>query len=241
MNITRQTPITILTGAGISKESGLDTFRCAGGIWERYNLEDVCSPEGYARNPSLVQEFYNGRRAQLFDKAVQPNDAHRAIARLQKEWNAPVILVTQNIDNLHERGGSENPIHMHGELTRVFCTACNAHFDVKEDVTIETVCPECACQGTVRPDIVWFGEMPYHMDDIYQALRRGGIFMAIGTSGNVYPAAGFVSEARRVGAYCVELNLEPSLGATLFHEQRYGPATRIVPQYVDELLAISDR
>jgi NAD-dependent deacetylase len=229
-------PIVILTGAGISRESGLHTFRDADGIWAQVRIEDVATPEAFARDPARVQEFYNARRAGLLDPAVQPNAAHRALARLEQEHGAPVTLVTQNVDDLHERAGSRNLLHMHGELLKSRCAACDAVFACREDITTDAICPQCRQAGTLRPDVVWFGEMPMRMDEIEAAIAASGLFVSIGTSGNVYPAAGFVREARRAGARTVELNLEPSEGASLFHERVHGPATEIVPAFVARLL-----
>lgn len=230
-------PIVILTGAGISQESGLDTFRDAGGIWSKVRLEDVATPEAFERDPELVQGFYNKRRAGLLDPAVAPNSAHAALARLQEKWPGDVLLVTQNIDDLHERAGARDVVHMHGELLKARCTACGNTAEWREDLTVETPCLACGSVGTKRPDVVWFGEMPLHMDKIEWALTQCGLFVSIGTSGHVYPAAGFVDMARLRGkAHTIELNLEPSEGATRFHECRRGQATDIVPAFVDELL-----
>ena len=230
--------IVILTGAGISKESGLDTFRDADGIWNKVRLEDVATPEAFARNPRRVHDFYNARRRAVRNPNVTPNAAHLALARLEASWPGELLLVTQNVDNLHERAGSRNLLHMHGELLKTRCARCDAvHADIADELSLDLVCPACAKPGGLRPHVVWFGEMPFEMERIYQTLGRCGFFLSIGTSGNVYPAAGFVEEARRVaGAHTVELNLEPSEGASLFMERRYGPATQIVPAYVDRLL-----
>lgn len=228
--------IVILTGAGISKESGLDTFRDKDGLWAKVNLEDVATPDGYRRNPAMVQAFYNERRRGIQNPNIQPNAAHRALAKLEAEWPGEVLLVTQNIDNLHERGGSTNLIHMHGEMLKARCEACNIVMDWERDIDVNETCAACAATGSVRPHVVWFGEMPFDMDRIFAALGRCDLFISIGTSGNVYPAAGFVQEARMSGALTVEINLEPSEGATLFHETRYGPASELVPGYVEELL-----
>ncbi len=230
--------IVILTGAGISKESGLDTFRDAGGTWARFSLEDVCTPEGYARNPALVHEFYNARRREIQTPDIQPNAAHHALARLEENWGGPVCVVTQNVDNLHERAGSKNLIHMHGELCRALCTYCERTSEWLADMGADSVCPLCGIAGNVRPDIVWFGEMPYHMEKIYALLENCGLFISIGTSGVVYPAAGFVQHVRhRTDARTVEMNLEPSEGASAFLDRLYGPATDIVPAFIDDLLA----
>ncbi|MGY0829809.1 Sir2 family NAD+-dependent deacetylase [Azospirillum argentinense] len=231
--------IVILTGAGISKESGLDTFRCADGIWAKVDLEDVATPEGFARDPALVHRFYNDRRRGLRDPAVQPNAAHLALAELERRWKGDLLLVTQNIDDLHERGGSQTLIHMHGELNAVFCRHCHNKVEHwTSDLSVEDVCPSCARKGGMRPDVVWFGEMPYQMERIYRALGACDLFVSIGTSGNVYPAAGFVAEARNAGALTLELNLEPSAGASLFTDSVNGPATEIVPAFVTELLSL---
>ncbi|WP_425407417.1 Sir2 family NAD+-dependent deacetylase [Hwanghaeella sp.] len=230
-------PIVVLTGAGISKESGLDTFRDEDGIWSKVRIEDVATPEAFRRDPERVMEFYNHRRAGLLDPAVHPNEAHKALARLQESWPEEVMVVTQNIDNLHERGGAKDVVHMHGELLKVRCEACGNISEWLEDLTIDTPCFVCGSVGTKRPHVVWFGEMPLHMDKIEWALTHCGLFVSIGTSGNVYPAAGFVSMARLRGkAYTIELNLEPSEGSSLFHECRHGQATDLVPAFVDELL-----
>lgn len=227
--------IVILTGAGVSAESGVATFRGAGGLWEGHRIEEVASPEGFERDPVLVQTFYNLRRAAL--KTVEPNAAHRAIARLQREWRGgEVMLITQNVDDLHERGGSPSVIHMHGELLQIKCTDCGKSSRWHEDITPDLACTRCHRIGTLRPDIVWFGEMPYHMIEIYSALAKAATFAAIGTSGKVYPAADFVREASRSGAHCIEFNLEPSDVADAFDEQRIGPAGVEVVRWVEALL-----
>lgn len=229
--------IVILTGAGISKESGLDTFRDAGGIWAKVRIEDVATPEAFARDPGRVQAFYNARRRSLLDPAVQPNAAHAALARLEQAWPGPVLLVTQNIDDLHDRAGSRNLIHMHGEMLKARCEGCGVVEPWREDLEADTACRSCRAAGGMRPHVVWFGEMPLQMERIMAALADCALFVSIGTSGSVYPAAGFVQEARYVGgAHTVELNLEPSAGVTGFHEARHGPATVLVPAFVEELL-----
>jgi NAD-dependent deacetylase len=229
-------PIVILTGAGISRESGLHTFRDADGIWAQVRIEDVATPEAFARDPARVQAFYNARRTGLLDAAVQPNAAHRALARLEQAYGAPVTVVTQNVDDLHERAGSRNLIHMHGELLKSRCAECDAVFACREDIATDAICANCRQTGTLRPDVVWFGEMPMRMDEIEEAIAASGLFVSIGTSGNVYPAAGFVRDARRAGARTIELNLEPSEGASLFHERIHGRATEVVPAFVSRLL-----
>ena len=236
MPLDRNASIVILTGAGISRESGLHTFRDADGIWAQVRLEDVATPEAFARHPRRVQEFYNARRRGLLDRAVQPNPAHAALAELERRWTGPVLLVTQNIDDLHERAGSTALVHMHGELLKAFCAHCRHTQEVRTDLSVEDICPACGRKGGMRPDVVWFGEMPYHMERIYGALTGCDLFVSIGTSGNVYPAAGFVAEANAGGACTVELNLEPSAGATQFDESIHGPATSVVPAFVRGLL-----
>lgn len=238
MRLLPTSPIVILTGAGISRESGLHTFRDADGIWAQVRLEDVATPEGYARDPARVQDFYNARRRGLNDPGVVPNAAHFALANLERLWPGEVLVVTQNIDDLHERAGQQRLLHMHGELLKVFCTHCRVVEMCTGDVSVTETCPNCGTAGTLRPDVVWFGEMPYHMERIYEALTECDLFISIGTSGNVYPAAGFVAEARANGAHTVELNLEPSQGVSLFAEAVLGPATEVVPAYVNELLAL---
>jgi NAD-dependent deacetylase len=235
--MTRYTNIVILTGAGISAESGIATFRDKDGIWSKYDYRDVATPEGYARNPRLVLDFYNARRTQ--SSGAKPNAAHHALAALEQGHKGSVLVVTQNVDQLHEAAGTLNLIHMHGEHGKVLCSHCQARAPWghnQPDLTPELACASCGKAGGLRPDVVWFGEMPYHMDRIYDALGNADLFISIGTSGNVYPAAGFVAEARRSGAHAVELNLEASEGASQFHERRHGPATSIVPAFVQELL-----
>ncbi|EUK18013.1 NAD-dependent deacylase [Commensalibacter papalotli (ex Servin-Garciduenas et al. 2014)] len=230
--------IVILTGAGVSKESGLDTFRDANGIWAKYSMEEVCTPEGFKRNPQKLHEFYNKLRNDLPN--VQPNAAHIALAELekaieQKKIDAELIIITQNIDDLHERAGSKKLYHMHGELYKLWCRGCDAKIKWQHDCFIDTPCPHCG-QQKLRPDIVWFGEMPYDMDKIQSALLSCDLFVSIGTSGVVYPAAGFVQMASSGHAKTVELNLEPSAGTTCFNESKLGPATQLVPQFVEQVL-----
>ena len=227
--------IVILSGAGISRESGLATFRDADGIWQRVRIEDVATPEAFARDPERVHAFYNARRAGLRDPAVQPNAAHAALVELERRWPGRVLLVTQNVDDLHDRAGQRNLLHMHGELLRARCLRCGAGSTWTEDLSTATSCPACGRTGGMRPDVVWFGEMPRHMEAIEVALAGCGLFVSIGTSGAVYPAAGFVAAARG-HARTVELNLEPSEGTHLFEEARHGRATELVPRFVAELL-----
>lgn len=231
-------PIVILTGAGISQESGLATFRDRGGLWARVRIEDVATPDAFRRDPARVQGFYNARRAQLRDPAVVPNAAHQALAILEQRWPGEVLVVTQNVDDLHERAGSTRLIHMHGELMKARCLACDATLPWREDITPAAACPGCARAGTLRPHVVWFGEMPLEMERIEAALDACGLFVSIGTSGSVYPAAGFVAQLRG-RARTVELNLEPSEGSPLFDEAIHGPATQVVPAFVARLLEAS--
>ncbi|WP_170414381.1 MULTISPECIES: NAD-dependent deacylase [Ruegeria] len=226
--------IVILTGAGISAESGLGTFRDEGGLWAQHRIEDVATPEGFARDPALVHRFYNARRVQA--AKAKSNAAHAALARLQMDFPGEVVIVTQNVDSLHESGGAEHVIHMHGTLAGAFCPACSHRWASPPEMAVGEPCPACGA-ATARPDVVWFGEMPYHMDAIYDHLAEATLFAAIGTSGQVYPAAAFVHEALQSGARTVELNLEPSTGASSFDEVILGPATETVPSWVDDLLS----
>ena len=228
--------IVVLTGAGISRESGLATFRDRDGVWARVRIGDVATPEAFARDPARVHDFYNARRAQLDEPAIAPNAAHLAVAALERSWPGTFLLVTQNVDDLHERAGSRRLVHMHGELKRARCTRCGATHACTAPLDTRTPCPSCVTPGGMRPDIVWFGEMPYHMDRISGALARCGLFISIGTSGSVYPAAGFVAEVRD-RAETVELNLLPSEGEAQFDHAIHGPATEVVPAYVAHLLA----
>jgi len=225
--------IVILTGAGISAESGLGTFRDAGGLWEQYPLEQVATPEGFAENPALVHDFYNARRKNCAE--AEPNPAHFALADLERDFKGSVLIVTQNVDDLHERAGSQNILHMHGEMGKAKCHICDHRWRSPPQLFAETPCPSCTEPAT-RPDIVWFGEMPYHMAKIEQCLQDADLFVSIGTSGNVYPAAGFVQQARLAGAQTLELNLEPSQGASNFHAARNGPASEVVPRWVNEII-----
>lgn len=228
-----QESIVILTGAGISAESGIDTFRDSGGLWERHSIYDVATPEGFARNPDMVLRFYDERRAGL--TKVEPNAAHIALARLEEAFVGDLLLVTQNVDDLHERGGFKDVCHMHGELMSALCTSCGTRSRWHATMLDRPACPVCQAP-TLRPDVVWFGEMPYQMGRIEQALATCDLFVSIGTSGAVYPAAGFVAQAKAMGARTLELNLEPSEGSAIFHEARHGPASALVPQWVDEVL-----
>ena len=226
--------IVILTGAGISAESGIDTFRAADGLWERHRIEDVATPEGFARDPDLVHRFYDMRRAAIVTK--QPNPAHEALARLDRSWPGALLIVTQNIDDLHERAGAERVLHMHGQALAALCAQCGARHGWTGPMIDRPACPSCG-ETALRPDVVWFGEMPYGMERIYQALQRADLFVSMGTSGAVYPAAAFVQEARAAGAATLELNLERSEGSHWFDKTRFGLASVLVPQWVDEMLA----
>jgi NAD-dependent deacetylase len=226
--------IVVLTGAGISRESGLATFRDPDGIWAQVRIEDVATPEAFARDPERVQAFYNARRAALHDPAIRPNAAHLALARLEREYPGEMLVVTQNVDSLHEQAGSRALLHMHGALNEVACLRCDAVANWGGDITAASACASCG-QPALRPNVVWFGEMPFHMEKIDVALARCSLFVAVGTSGQVYPAAGFINAV--VGrARTVELTLEPSAVSPLFDECRHGKATETVPAFVDELL-----
>ena len=227
--------VVALTGAGISAESGIRTFRAADGLWEEHHIEDVASPEGFARDPELVHRFYNRRRQQLLAAEVQSNRAHLALAEFEQHWHGNFLLVTQNIDDLHQRAGSKNLIHMHGELLKLRCAETGALQPWRGDSSPLSRCRCCNRPGNLRPHVVWFGEMPLEMEPIHAALAHCDLFVAIGTSGNVYPAAGFFQVAREAGAHTVELNLEPSVSGSAFDQQQYGLATDIVPRYFDEL------
>ncbi len=228
--------VVVLTGAGISAESGIRTFRATDGLWEEHRVEDVATPEGFARDPQLVQAFYNARRQQLQQPEIKPNAAHLALAELERALGDRFVLITQNIDNLHERAGNRNVIHMHGELLKVRCSQSGQILEWRQDVTEDDKCHCCQFPAPLRPHVVWFGEMPLGMDDIYQSLAMADLFIAIGTSGHVYPAAGFVHEARLHGAHTVELNLEPSQVGSEFEEKHYGLASKVVPEFVERLL-----
>lgn len=229
-----------MTGAGISAESGLKTFRDSNGLWENHRLEDVSTPEAFSRNPDLVYRFYNARRRQLISDDVKPNEAHIALAKLEAATGVDVVIVTQNVDNLHEQGGSKNLLHMHGELLSARCTVSGESFFIDSDFDQTTFCQCCERPNPIRPNIVWFGEVPFHMDAIQQYLRQCDLFVSIGTSGSVYPAAGFVQEATFAGATTVELNLEPSDGSRYFDQGIYGKAGDVVPKFVEEILANND-
>ncbi len=232
--------IVVLTGSGISAESGVATFRDTGGIWAKYDYREVATPEGFAADPALVHRFYNDRRRGL--SSVAPNAAHFALGELEAGLAARgsvMTLITQNVDDLHERAGSQNLLHMHGELSKSQCGACGDVRACGEDLSIEIACPVCERAGALRPFVVWFGEMPRFMDAAMEAIASADLFVSIGTSGSVYPAAGFVTDARGAGVAAMELNLEPSENAHFFTDSRYGPATKIVPAWVREMLGES--
>lgn len=226
--------IVILTGAGISAESGVATFRGPDGLWEGHRVEDVATPQAFEKNPELVQKFYDERRAKI--QTVQPNSAHDALAQLDREWDSELLLVTQNVDDLHDRAGSKRLVHMHGELLSAWCLSCDGRSIISGDLSHDPACLHCDQFGFLRPDIVWFGEMPYHMDQIEAALKQCDLFVSIGTSGAVYPAAGFVRTASHFGAQTLEMNLDPSDGSMFFDESRMGKAGDLVPLWVEEIL-----
>ncbi len=230
--------IVILTGAGISAESGIATFRALGGLWEQEPIENVATYEGYEKDAHRVHSFYNKRRQQLLDPSIAPNAAHFALAKLEQEYQGAVLVVTQNIDDLHERAGTQNLIHMHGELLKCQCEHCLTVKEIREDCFPETSCTHCGATGKIRPHIVWFGEEPFQMEDIYDAFLKSKIFVSIGTSGQVYPAAGLAHLANQNQfSQIIEINLEESSVANEFKDRRYGKATELVPQLVDEILA----
>ena len=228
-----------LTGAGVSAESGLGTFRDkkGEGIWARFDPMKLATPEAFARDPATVQAFYDARRRNLL--GAEPNGAHLALADLERALasrGGELMLVTQNIDDLHERAGSQRVIHMHGELLKARCLRCAAVLPRRDDLGEASQCPACKAVGALRPHVVWFGEVPLHMEEIYAALIRADRFVAIGTSGSVYPAAGFVAEARALGLRTCEINLEPSDNAHLFDERRYGKASEAVAAWAKEII-----
>ncbi|AMM85828.1 NAD-dependent deacylase [Martelella sp. AD-3] len=233
MHISPKASIVVLTGAGISAESGLATFRDNGGLWADHDIRDVATPEGFHRNPDLVFDFYNLRRREA--AKARPNAAHYALARLENDWQGPFLLITQNVDSLHEKAGSKNVLHMHGKLNSALCYECGSHQPWEGDLDDGEICSSCT-RPALRPDIVWFGEMPYDMERIEEALGGAELFVSIGTSGTVYPAAGFVMEAAGNGARTVEVNLQAT-GNPLFEDCYEGPAATTVPAFVEAMLA----
>ncbi|MBU14146.1 MAG: NAD-dependent protein deacylase [Gammaproteobacteria bacterium] len=231
---SRPRSIVVLTGAGISAESGIETFRATDGLWANHPVDDVATPEGFERNPQLVYQFYNQRRRQLLSQEIRPNPAHTALARFEHEFDGEFLLVTQNVDNLHERAGSDKLLHMHGELLKMRCLNSKLIFDISEDLDFDTHCRCCRSAGNLRPHVVWFGEMPFHMNQINNALESCDLFVAIGTSGNVYPASGFYQTAKIRRAHTWELNLEET--GSSFDTHVYGPATETVPQFFEKIL-----
>lgn len=231
------TSIVVLTGAGISAESGIQTFRAADGLWENHRVEEVATPEGFAANPHKVHAFYNARRRQLLSPEIGPNPAHRALAALEHRFAGEFLLVTQNIDDLHERAGSNRLRHMHGELLKMRCALSGQCFPLHKDLLPEQPCPCCNRERSLRPHVVWFGEMPLYMDEISQALARCQLFIAVGTSAQVYPAAGFVGEARRGGAHSIEVNIEASSRYSDFAEHRRGRASESLPALCEDILS----
>lgn len=229
--------IVILTGAGISAESGIETFRASDGLWHEHAIEDVATPEGFKRDPALVHTFYNQRRSRILEPDVIPNAAHHALAKLESAFAGKVLVITQNIDNLHERAGSENLLHIHGELLKMRCSTTQKVYEIQSDLSGDTLCECCRSKNTLRPHIVWFNEMPFYMDEIQDALEQCDLFLAIGTSGHVYPAAGFVDLAASQGAETLEINLEPSNVHNQFNLSRQGLASQAVPDIVDTLLS----
>jgi NAD-dependent deacetylase len=230
--------VVVLTGAGISAESGISTFRDADGLWQSHSIEELATPEGFKANPDLVYHFYNQRRMQIMDKQTLPNPAHMALSKLEVALGTGFTLITQNVDNLHEKGGVKRVLHMHGSLLSEKCVVSDKSRQITHDLNAQSGCDCCEIPQHMRPDIVWFGEMPYYMNDIECSLNSADLFVSIGTSGNVYPAAGFVQLARHCGAYCVELNLEPSEGKSLFDEHHTGKASLLVPAFVERLLSL---
>ena len=234
--MTNSISVVVLTGAGISAESGIKTFRAADGLWENHSIDEVATPEGFSSNPKLVYEFYNQRRRQLVSDQIYPNAAHNALAQFEQKLGGSFLLVTQNIDNLHERAGTKSVRHMHGELLKMRCSLTGEIFQIEGELDHQTNCQCCTQTGTLRPHVVWFGEMPLYMDEIYAALASCDFFIAIGTSGNVYPAASFYQAAKIGGAETVELNLEATNSS--FDKHIQGKATEIVPKYYKELLSL---
>lgn len=228
--------IVILTGAGISAESGIKTFRDCNGLWEDHDVMEVASPGGFNRNPELVHKFYNQRRSQLLSEEVKPNEAHYALAKLESEFNGEITIITQNVDNLHERAGNKNIIHMHGELIKMRCIETGKVLIWKKELSEKDKCPCCLKIGNLRPHIVWFGEYPLHLDTIEKKLQDCDLFISIGTSGQVYPAAMFVNIAKLNGVKTIEANIEETNISENFDHHLIGPASKVITKLVDEIL-----
>ncbi|MDR2386488.1 MAG: NAD-dependent deacylase [Deltaproteobacteria bacterium] len=239
--------IFVLTGAGISRESGLDTFRDKDGLWSKVNIEDVATPRAFKKDPVRVLEFYDFRRKELLSGDIKPNPAHQALARLESQISnyraekglkkPGLFLVTQNVDDLHERGGSKQVCHTHGSLLWAKCQACDHKFKWLKNLSLEEVCPKCQAQGQLRPDVVWFEEMPYHLEEIETNLKNCHLFVSIGTSGLVYPAASYLRVAKKLKVPTLEINIAPTGSANLYDRGFYGPASEAVPQWVDEVIS----
>ena len=226
--------IVILTGAGISAESGLATFRSTNGLWNNHKVEDVATVEAFFKNPDYVHQFYNEMRPELYN--AKPNAAHLAITKLQQEYPAQISVVTQNVDTLHEKAGSKNIYHIHGQINQIVCLNCGHVFETWGDVSAEDKCEHCAIMGMLKPNIVFFGENLLCMDKVDKLLQTCDLFLSIGTSGVVYPAAGFVQIAKMFGADTFEFNMEETSNNRLFDEHIYGPAGKTLPQFIDELI-----
>tara|TARA_B100000287_G_scaffold433966_1_gene497091 strand:- start:45 stop:761 length:717 start_codon:yes stop_codon:yes gene_type:complete len=232
--------IFILTGAGISKESGISTFREKDGLWDNYRIEDVCTPEAFRKKPNYVNSFYNERRRVLNNSKIKPNEAHSNLAILEKKWKGEFLLVTQNIDNLHEKAGSQKLLHMHGTLDKAYCMICNHSLILNFELTTEYKCKNCNTKGFVRVDVVWFGEQPKFLDKIYNFLLKTDVFLSIGTSNNVYPAAGFIDYVleKKEKTELIEFNIEKTNKSFLFDKSFIGPASSTVKKFVREIIKV---
>ena len=229
--------IFVLSGAGVSKESGIKTFRESDGLWENYKIEDVCTPQAFLTNPELVNNFYNDRKKQMNDPKIKPNNAHIFISKLEEKFFNNFMLVTQNIDNLHEKAGSKKVYHMHGSLEKKICMLCNYTSRFDKDISTEQICENCNEKGKVRVDVVWFGEMPKYLDKIYDFLEKVDIFISVGTSSLVYPAAGFIDyvKLRNKNAKLIEFNIEKTSKSILFDQVYIGKASTTIPKFVNSL------
>ena len=230
--------IFILTGAGISKESGINTFREVDGLWDNYKIEDVCTPDAFKRNPDLVNNFYNERKSQLNSPQIKPNNAHLSLAKLERNCSQEFLIVTQNIDNLHERAGSKKILHMHGSLEYAYCMYCNHKANLNFKLSTNYKCRNCFNKGMVRVDVVWFGEQPKYLEKIYNFLEKTEVFISIGTSNNVYPAAGFIDFLNQLNKKILmyEFNLEKTIKTSQFDQTYLGPATQTIPNFVENLI-----